>query len=593
MKKLLLILLSGAFASGCVSYDAAITETELKSSLGYLASDSLKGRMTGSEGIRQAANFLAERYKEMGLHPMGDSGGYFRYYEFIAGAEPDSVSFLSVNGKRLTYGNEFTFKGFTGSADLKDAEVVFAGFGVRSDSLKYDDYADIDVSGKVVVVIRYNPDGDNPHSVYNPTSSFRAKAKLAKEKGAAAILFVNSKEEEPDDLLPKLEYDRGGTQALPAIQVKRSVVDGWLKSAGLQSLTELEKDIQAKKRQNSKLIESVKLSLHTGLHLIKKPAYNVVGYFPGADAKLKDEIVVIGAHYDHWGMGGSGSLYRGEEPQIHNGADDNASGTAGIVELAQSLLGKKNPPKRSLIVAAFSGEELGLLGSSALVNQFPVPIEQVVAMFNFDMIGRLDSVSQLVIYGMGTSSSFKTLADSLNKPYKFNLSFKDEGYGPSDHSSFYSKNIPVMFFHTGLHSDYHRPSDDADKINYPGTKKVLDYASEIVGTVINQQVKPDFIKVKSQSAGRSMAFNVYIGTIPDYAYNGKGLKITGVNPGSPADKAGLKGGDIITQIGSSKIDNIYDYTDALSSLKAGKEEILVYQREGKEVKGTITPGKRN
>lgn len=593
MKKLLFTLLAGVFVSGCISYETSITEKELKNSLGYLASDSLKGRMTGSAGIRLAADFIAARFKEMGLHPLGESGGYFRYYDFIAGAEPDSASFLSVNGKSLVYGRDFTFKGFTGSAHIKEADLVFAGFGVRSDSLNYDDYSGVDVTGKVVVVIRYNPDGDNPHSVYNANSSFRAKTKLAKEKGAAAILFVNSREEEPEDGLQKLEYDRGGTQTLPAIQVKRSIVDGWLKTAGLPSLTDLESGIQRKKRADSRPLSGIKISLHSGLHLIKKPAYNVVGYFPGADEKLKNELVVIGAHYDHWGMGGSSSLYRGTEPQIHNGADDNASGTAGIIELAQSLVGKKNPPKRSLIVAAFSGEELGLLGSSALVNQFPFPLDQVVAMFNFDMIGRLDSVNQLIMYGMGTSSEFKKLADSLNKPYRFNLSFKDEGYGPSDHSSFYSKDIPVMFFHTGLHSDYHRPTDDADKINYPGTKKVLDYAAEIVNAVINQPVKPDFIKVKSQSAGRSMAFNVYIGTIPDYAFNGKGLKITGVNPGSPADKAGLKGGDVILQIGNSKIDNIYDYTDALSSLKAGKEEILVYQRDGKEVKGTIIPGKRN
>lgn len=591
MKKLILFVFIASLFTACASNQEVISEKNLKETLYYLASDELKGRMTGSEGIRQAATYIANRYREMGLQPMGDSGGYFRYYDFIAGAEPDAASFLSVNGKNLVYGSDFTFKGFTGTADIKDAELVFAGFGVRSDSLKYDDYSGIDVTGKVVVVLRYNPDGDNPHSVYNPISSFRAKTKLAKEKGAAAVLFVNSKED--DDVLQNLEYDRAGTQALPAIQVKRSVVDQWFKMSGLETLSALETGIQTLKRPDSKVISGVKISLHSGLHLIKKPAYNVVGYFPGSDSLLKKEFVVLGAHYDHWGMGGSGSLYRGNEPQIHNGADDNASGSAGIVELARTVINQKNPPKRSLIVAAFSGEELGLLGSSALVSQFPVPTSQVVTMFNFDMIGRLDSVNQLVIYGMGTSSQFKTLADSLNKNYQFKLSFKDEGYGPSDHSSFYSKDIPVMFFHTGLHSDYHRPSDDADKINYAGTKKVLDYASAIVETIVNQPVKPDFIKVKSQSAGRSMAFNVYIGTIPDYAYNDKGLKITGVNPGSPADKAGLKGGDVILQIGASKIDNIYDYTDALSSLKAGKEEVLVYKRDGKEIKGTITPGKRN
>ncbi|MCK6600284.1 MAG: M28 family peptidase [Bacteroidetes bacterium] len=592
MKKLILLSLAFGSLTGCVKYDAAITESELKKSVYFLASDSLKGRMTGSPDIRRAAGYLADRFREMGLHPLGDSSGYFSYYDFVAGAEPDSAVFIETAGRKLVQGQEFTLRSFSGTGEATGLPVVFTGFGVRSDSLGYDDYSGVDVSGKIVLVLRYSPEGDNPHSAFNPVSSFRQKARLAKEKGAAAVFFVNSTEDE-NDVLAKLDYDRGGNLPVPVFNLKRSVADSWLKSAGKPSLSELESAGKRTKKPASFILPGVQVSYHAGLNLIRKPAFNVVGLLPGTDSLLKKEYVVIGAHYDHWGLGGAGSLYRGDEPQIHNGADDNASGTAGIIELAQAVAGSEKLPKRSLIVAAFSGEELGLLGSSALVNEFPVPVTQVVTMMNFDMIGRLDSVNQLVMYGMGTSSRFKALADSLNKPYGFKLSFKDEGFGPSDHSSFYSKDVPVLFYHTGLHSDYHRPSDDADKINYPGTEKVMQYASDMLQVLLNQPVKPDFIRVKSQSAGRSMAFNVYIGTIPDYASNEKGLKITGVNPGSPAEKAGLKGGDLITRIGETEIGSIYDYTDALSKLKAGKEEVLVYKRNGQEVKGILIPAKRN
>jgi len=306
----------------------------------------------------------------------------------------------------------------------------------------------------------------------------------------------------------------------------------------------------------------------------------VGAYLDAGNEKFKDEYLVLGAHFDHLGWGGDNSLYMGE-PSIHNGADDNASGTTGLLELAEKFASIKNQLDRKIVFIAFSGEELGLLGSSYVVNNFPLPIENDITMINMDMIGRLNDKNDLIVYGTGTSSKWKNILDDKND-YDFNLTFNDEGFGPSDHSSFYGKKVPVLFFFTGTHSDYHKPSDDADKINLAGQEKLLKYVYDVALTIANSETRPDYISVERKDTGKMTGTKVYVGTVPDFAGEVDGYKLGGVTDGSPAAKAGLQAGDIITQFGEKKISNIYDFTYALGNYVPG-DKVKVLVKRGEEV----------
>jgi Zn-dependent M28 family amino/carboxypeptidase len=284
-------------------------------------------------------------------------------------------------------------------------------------------------------------------------------------------------------------------------------------------------------------------------------------------------------------MGGDGSLYRGDEPQIHNGADDNASGTTGVLELAEKFAAEKNNLKRSIVFLAVSGEELGLLGSNYFVNNMPFPAEDAITMINMDMIGRLKD-SSLVVYGTGTSSNWKDILNNHNN-YGFKLSFNDEGYGPSDHSSFYGKKIPVLFFFTGTHEDYHKPSDDSENINAEGEEAILNYIYNVAMDIDQNPERPDYLLVERKESGKMFARKVYVGTIPDFAGNVDGYKISGVSEGSPAQTAGLQGGDIIIEFGGRKISNIYDFTYALADFVPGDIVDVVVKRGEEEITFTV------
>jgi len=421
---------------------------------------------------------------------------------------------------------------------------------------------------------------NDPNSKFNRISSFRIKTTVARDKGAKGIIFLNTSDKKDDDNLVNLRYDGAGkVKDIAAVHIKRSVIEKILQNAG-HNLEELEKKITETKKPNSFSIDGVKITLQTEVNEIESKCINVGGLLRGNDPNLSNEYLVIGAHFDHLGWGGSNSLYQGE-PQIHNGADDNASGTAGLLELSEKLSSIKNNLKRSVLFFAFSGEEIGLLGSNYLVNNFPVPIENVVSMFNMDMIGRLKENS-LIVYGTGTSSNWKNILSEKNK-YQLNLTFNDEGFGPSDHSSFYGKKIPVLFFFTGTHSDYHRPSDDFDKINSEGQERILKFITDVSDVVINNDTRPDYISVERKDTGRITASRVWIGTIPDFAGEVAGYKLSGVTEGSPAAIAGLKGGDIIIKFGESKISNLYDFTYAMSNYKPG-DKVKVVVKRGEEEK---------
>ena len=599
MKKIIFVLIApfmffGNYNGGDHNSNPEITSQEIKDHITYLASDEMKGRFTGSKECLEAANYIEEQFKSSGLTPLF-SGGYKQTFPFISGVEFDGDNSV-----------EFTIKDEINSLDLSkdfipapfsdnissESELVFAGYGLSVPSLNYDDYDGIDVKDKIVLALRFNPEYDNPHSEFDNYSSFRQKTTVAREKGAKAIIFVNGALPKVDeDKLLDFKYDGAGSASgIGAIQIKRNFADQLFKSQGL-NLEEYQKKISESKKPGSFLFKDVKVKIKTGVKEVIKDSWNVAGYLEGNDPELKNEYVVVGAHFDHLGMGETGSLYRGDTPQVHNGADDNASGTAGVLEIAEKFASEKNKLKRSIIFITFSGEELGLLGSEYFVNHTPVPVTQMSTMVNMDMIGRLNEKNELIVYGVGTSAGWKDLLNSSNS-YNFSLAFHDDGYGPSDQSSFYGKNIPVLFFFTGTHPDYHRPTDDVDKINFSGEEKVVKYVYDVTLQIDSEEQKPEYINVPRKDEGTRGGWKVYVGTIPDYAADVEGLKLTGVSEGSPAQKGGIKGGDIMINFGGKKISNIYDYVYALQEHVPGDVVEVVVQRNGEEIKLQVELGAR-
>ncbi len=414
----------------------------------------------------------------------------------------------------------------------------------------------------------------------------RRKASIAKDKGAKGIIFVNGFKPAEDDNLVEFKYDRSaGIDDFPAVHVKRDFADKLIAANG-KNFKEIQAEIDNTKKPNSFLITDGKANVETEVIYNNGVGRNVVGWIEGSDPELKNEYIVLGAHYDHLGYGEVGSLYRGDDILIHNGADDNASGTTGLLELAEKFASDPSQIKRSIIFMAFSGEELGLLGSIYIVNNSPVNIENIAAMLNMDMIGRLNEDTVLNVIGVGTSTNFKSMLEEKNS-YGFNLSFTDDGFGGSDHQSFTNKNIPVLFFFTGTHEDYHKPSDDTEKINFAGQENIVKYVYDVTVELSNTKAKPDYVQVKREAPRAGYGGKVYVGTVPEFGYEGKGFKLSGVSDGGPAQLAGLQGGDIMIKFGKKDLENIYDFMYAMSEYSPGDEVDVVVLRDGEEKTFTL------
>lgn len=561
-----------------------VTTEEIKEHISFLASDKLKGRDSGTEELFGAAVYISDEFKNYGLEPLFKDGFLqeFPFVKTIELTDKNSLSF-STNGSEveLKLREDYITVPFSGNTDV-NASLVFAGFGISASDLNYDDYSGIDVKNKIVIVFRNTPEPAVAHSGFDAHSPLRKKSSVARDKGAAGIIFINpyDSNKTSDDLV-EFSFDRGGAMSDFSVQsVKRIFIEELLHNEGINLKDVYNKILESKKPSSFELKNS-SAKISTEVKEVEAVSWNVAGYLEGKDPELKNELIIIGAHFDHLGMGGEGSLYRGDEPQIHNGADDNASGTTGVLELAEKFASRKNNLKRSIVFITFSGEELGLLGSNYFVNNLPFPVEDAITMVNMDMIGRLKD-SSLIVYGTGTSSDWKDILNNNNK-YGFKLTFNDEGFGPSDHSSFYGKKIPVLFFFTGTHEDYHKPSDDTEKINFTGEKDILNYVYDIVTAIDKNPIRPDYLLVEKKESGQMFARKVYVGTVPDFASNVDGYKISGVSEGSPAQLAGLQGGDIIISFGGKKISNIYDFTYALGDFVPGDEVDVIVKRGEDEI----------
>jgi len=574
-----------------------ITVDELRNHLKYIASDELQGRRAGSDGADKVAEYIAREFKAYGLSPAGEEGTFFQPFEFVAGVKMGSNNSFtaSTKGKEVKFSLNEDFRplGFS-STGVFEGAVVFAGYGIASKEKGYDDFEGIDVKGKAVIVLRFHPEGDNQHSDFNQYASLRYKATKAREQGATALIVVTGPADADKDELMRLTYDQSaGSAGIPSFTMTQAAVNRLLASGGM-TVQQLQEGINKEKKPRSMILDGVTVKAAAEVEEIRKTSKNVLGYLEGSEAGLKNEVLVVGAHYDHLGMGGenSGSL-QPDTVAVHNGADDNGSGTVGLLELAQYYGSQRASLKRSMLFTAFTGEEMGLLGSAHFVKDPTIPLSRIVTMLNMDMIGRLNE-GKLIVYGIGTSPGFEELAQKANADSSFVLKLNKDGFGPSDQSSFYGKNIPVFHFFTDLHGDYHRPSDDWQTINYEGMRKVLEYVRTIATTLDTTETKPQYVQVEqprpAQGSGRGI--RSYTGTIPDFGETVAGMKISGVRDGSPAAKAGLQGGDIIIKFGTIDIKNLYDYTFALGEYKPGDQVEVVVKRGNETVKLKLTLDRR-
>lgn len=563
-----------------------ITQEEIKHHIQYLASPELKGRRAGEEGNILAAKYIAGQFASYGLIPLGEKNGYFQPFTFVSVIKMSTTNSLVISHgtskKNYTLDKQFRPISFTENTTVT-APLVFVGYGItaKTDSLKYDDYESLDVKKKIVVAMRYSPggSGNNRYSRYQPMMD---KAFTAKDHGAAGIIFLTGPEGEEGSNLISFSSSATKSTGIAVATLLWSEMDSLVQASG-KKLTDVRQTINSTQKPESFELAGCEATLVTQTEKVYATSANIAGKLEGTDPLLKGQCVVLGAHMDHLGMGGQGSLLP-DTVAIHPGADDNASGTAGVLELAQYFSAHRQELKRTLVFISFSGEEEGLLGSDYYVNNPLFPLDSTIAMINMDMIGRLRD-STLVVEGMGTSPQWEKIVREENRDSLFHLKLKPDGFGPSDHSSFYSKNVPVMFFFTNLHGDYHRPTDTWDKINFNGEQSILQYVARISLDVLNASPRPQFTKAATtaMSGDDRGEVRVSLGIVPDFAEDTPGLKITGTRPNSAADKAGLKGGDIIVKFGPDEIKNIYDFTHDLGKYKPGDMVKIVVRRNGQEV----------
>ena len=548
----------------------------------FLASGALEGRFSGSEGAKVAAGFIADRFRDLGLRPAGENGGYFQHFSFIARVHPgpgNALAFTLPGGTRTAKVEEEFRPLLFSSSGSASGEVVFAGYGIHAPDLGYDDYAGLDVKGKVVLVMRFSPDGDDPASKFQPHMALRRKASEARAQGAVALLVATGPVGATETVPVKISFDASfADSGLPVLGISTPLAEALFAGHGF-TLAELQQRMNERKEPASRPL-GVNAVLTADVVQERADAVNVVALLPGSDPGLSGEAVVVGAHYDHLGYGGEGSGSLAPDVHaVHPGADDNASGTAGMLEIARRMVAAR--PERTLVFAAFSGEEEGLLGSSHFVQNPPLPKENIVAMLNLDMVGRPKPGPALTIGGYGTAAQWPGLVENLNKNHHLKLSTNKGGFGASDHSSFYAADIPVLFFFTGAHEDYHKPSDTADRLDYRRMTEVVGFAADLTLQAADLAQRPTFQKVADEGTGERRSFKVRTGVIPEFGYEGSGVKLSGVRGGSAADKAGLKAGDIVVRFGPREIRNIYDYMYALGDHKAGETVVLKVLR-GKE-----------
>jgi len=569
----------------------------VKGHISYLASPELTGRGVDTPGIKLARDYIAREFTRYGLSPGGDNGTFLQHFEVSTGAAVKPPTALALERDRsLALSDEWTPLGLSGSGNVS-ADAVFAGYGITAKNYDYDDYQGIDAKGKIVVVLRYEPPPKNSNSPfrkapqYSSYATLRAKADNAREHGAVGMILVDSDPERtgPRELLSiRNSYARGDNQVLAA-QVKRTAIEPWLRTHGID-LADYKKKIDNAEKPASKDLAGARIEVSVNLEPQREPAENVIAVLPGSDPILKNEAIVIGAHYDHLGYGHFGTRDSSTEGQIHYGADDNASGTTALLRIAEALTRAERKPARTIVFAAFSAEELGLLGSRQYVNYPTVRLSSTKVMINMDMVGRLRD-NRLTVFGTHSAQELSSIVME-EAPLRGLQVTESDAVGRSDHMSFYNKKIPALHFFTGSHPDYHRPGDTWDKINFAGVDKIADLVRAVVERVANSRDNFAFVSLPSRpptnETETARGYGAYLGSIPDFAESGAGVKLAGVTDGSPAALAGMREGDVIVEFGGSKVQDLEDLATFLRGRKPGEEIEIVVQRNGAPVKVKVT-----
>ncbi len=604
------------------SDDASLfSEAEYRKHLTYLASDELEGRGTGQEGIDRAADYIADVFQKYGVKPAGDDNTYFQNFSLQLEHKLGEATRLAYgrDGRKmripLELNADYVPFPFSSSKSF-EGNVVFAGYGIVDDDNKYNDYEGLDVTDKVVLVIRRAPE----FTEFSPMlhQSFRAKAGRANARGAAALLIVNRNGDEDEALYPFGQGARGfgpSSYGIPMIHITEEAANRLLDSADMPTILELQEQIEADKKPASKELAGVSIRGNVEINPVDSPVRNVVGLIPGQGPQ-SDEIIVLGAHYDHLGIRNKGEPQFDPTTDISNGADDNASGTTLVMAMAKAYT-EGPPPNRSMLLILFTGEELGLLGSAHFAKNPTVDLSKCVAMLNFDMVGRLKN-NRLEVGGMRTGEGFEDMVKSLADRYELEIRDGGGGRGPSDHTHFYNNKIPVLFFFTGIHRQYHKPDDDTPLINFDGAMRITRYAADIIDEIDASPQRPAYQndtrrasigrqndddepartarradradrgdRAAARSDGDRPTGGVRLGVIPDMDAD-EGLIVAEVNEESPAAKAGVKPGDKIVRIGKINIGGIDDAVEALAKLEPGDRTTLGIDRDGEKIEVRVS-----
>ena len=565
-----------------------------------LASDKFEGRLTGTRGIEMAADYIIEQLERIGAQPLPGLLEFRLPFQFTAGVSDGGTTLTLTEPEGLPQWSlgDIQALSFSETGSVT-GDLVFAGYGLSvpdTDGFSYDSFATLDIHDKIVVVLRYFPEDteDELRATLSRYAGLRYKAFAARERGAKGLIVVTGpRSPNPGELIPMTFDTAISGSDIVAASISRDVGEALFARSG-RTLLEIQEALDSGNPHVTGFeIPNSEVTLMTMVNREERTGQNVVGFIPASDSTdASKPFVMLGAHYDHLGHGtGGNSLARDNEAgDIHNGADDNASGVAAVLSAAVDLAQMNR--QRGIILGFWSGEELGLLGSADFVKAAPVPMEQVAAYLNFDMVGRLRD-NRLSVQAVGTSSIWIEMIETLNDTFKFDIQFVADPYLPTDVISFNQVEVPSLAFFTGSHEDYHRPSDDADGVNYAGLDRISALGTAVAQQLVNRIEPPDFIKAEPavQTSGRG-PIRIFTGTIPDYSDEAEGLLLSGVVGGGPAQAAGLDGGDVIVELAGRTIANIYDYTYALDLLKVGEPATVVFIRDGQRQETTLTPEAR-
>ena len=580
------------------------TPSKTRAHVEALASPRLEGRLTGSAGEQLAGDYLVSQLQKIGAKPLPAQADYRIAFDFTAGTrDGGSAITIAAPGGPRTFSTRFDVQAlsFSDNGDVT-GEIVFAGYGIvvpEGQEFAYDSYATLDVKDKIVLVLRYFPEDaeQKTKAILARYSDLRYKALAARQRGAKAMLMVTGpRSPNAGETIP-MSFDTAiAGSGIVAASISAKVADAIFAAAPDKTFLSVQQSLDdANPHATGFALPGLTATIHTDVIREKRTGHNVVAYLPATEptATVLKPWVALGAHYDHLGHGEAGNTLAGKEDagKTHFGADDNASGSAAVLAAGAALSAR--PRHRNVLLAFWSGEELGLLGSAAFVARPPIPIDQLAAYLNFDMVGRMQD-NKLTVQAVGTSPAWGKIIEQTNVLAGFDLLLQADPYQPTDVANFNTAGVPCLTFFTGVHADYHRPTDTADKIDYEDLDRVADFAVAIVSRVDSGQAAPEFTKVDQvvQPGGGRAGVRVFTGTIPDYSSDAKGLLLSGVIGGGPAEQAGLQKGDVIVEIAGQTIANIYDYTYALDVLKIGQPSKVVYVRNGERKETMLTPSAR-